>query len=147
MRALDLVTILCAAFMTGNEIAVSLFVNPVVWQLDEPSQAQALRLFAARLGNAMPVWYAASLLLMVIEAILHRHQPAFPWIVAATSLWTAIIVYTLLVLLPINNHIAALKINALPAGWLQQHRKWDAHHRVRILLLIVAVVLLTYGIV
>ena len=147
MHALDIATILCAAFMTGNEIAVSLFVNPVVWQLGETSQAKALRLFAARLGKAMPGWYAASLLLMIIEAILHRHQPAFPLIAAAASLWTAIIVYTLLVLLPINNRIAALDLNRLPAGWLQQHRKWDAHHRVRILLLIFAVALLAYGII
>jgi len=146
MHTFDLVTILCAAFMTGNEIAVSLFVNPVVWQLDERSQAQALRLFAVRLGKAMPFWYAASLLLMVIEAILRRHQPASPWIVAAASLWMAIIVYTLVVLVPINNRIAALDLNSLPAGWLPQHRKWDAHHRVRILLLIVAVALLAYGI-
>jgi hypothetical protein len=147
LHILDIATLLCAAFMTGNEIAVSLFVNPVVWQLDETSQAKALRLFAALLGKAMPVWYAVSLLLMVIEAILHRHQPAFPWIVAAASFWTAIIIYTLLVLLPINNRIAALETNALPAGWLQQHRNWDAHHRVRILLLIIAVALLAYGIV
>jgi Domain of unknown function (DUF1772) len=146
MHLLDITTILCAAFMTGNEIAVSLFVNPVVWQLDEPSQAKALRLFAALLGKAMPIWYAASLVLMVIEACLRRQQPAFPWIVAAASLWIAIIAYTLLVLLPINNRIAALETSALPAGWLQQHRKWDRHHRVRILLLILAVALFLHGI-
>jgi len=146
MHLLDLATILCAAFMTGNEIAVSAFVNPVVWQLDEASQAKALRLFAALLGKAMPIWYAVSLLFMVIEACLRRHQPAFPWIAAASALWVAIVVYTLLVLLPINNRIAALDTNALPAGWLQQHRKWDRHHRVRILLLALAVVLLLHGI-
>ena len=146
MHILDLATILCAAFMTGNEIAVSLFVNPVIWQLDETSQAKALRLFAALGAKAMPFWYAASLVLMVIEACLRLHQPAFPWIAAAAALWIAIIVYTLLVLLPINNRIAALEIKALPAGWLQQHRKWDRHHRVRILLLVLAVVLLVQGI-
>jgi hypothetical protein len=146
MHLLDLATILCAAFMTGNEIAVSAFVNPVVWQLDEASQAKALSLFAAILGKAMPIWYAASLLLMVIEACLRYHQPAFPWIAAAAALWIAIIVYTLLVLLPINNRIAALETNALPAGWLQQHRRWDRHHRVRILLLVLAVALLIQGI-
>jgi len=145
MHLLDLATILCASFMTGNEIAVSLFVNPVVWLLDETPQAQALRLFAARLGKAMPIWYAASLLLMVTEAALRFHQPAFPWIAGAAALWIAIILYTLLVLLPINNRIAALETSALPAGWRQQHRTWDKHHRVRILLLIVAVTLLLHG--
>jgi hypothetical protein len=51
----------------------------------------------------------------------------------------------LLVLLPINNRIAALETGVLPTGWLQQHRRWDAHHRVRILLLILAVALLLQG--
>ena len=146
MHFLDIATILCAAFMTGNEIAVSLFVNPVIWQLDETSQAKALCLFAALGAKAMPIWYVASLVLMAIEACLRLHQPAFPWILAAIALWIATIVYTLLVLLPINNRIAALQVNALPSGWLQQHRRWDAHHRVRILLLILAVALLAYGI-
>lgn len=147
MHFLDVATILCAALMTGNELTVSLFINPVVWQLDEPSQARALRLFAALLGKAMPIWYAASLVLMGVEAYLRRHQPAFPWILAAAALWIAIILYTLLVLLPINNRIAALETNALPAGWREQHRRWDAHHRIRILLLILAVGQLVYGIV
>jgi hypothetical protein len=146
MHILDITTILCATFMTGNEIAVSLFVNPVIWQLDETSQAKALPLFAALGGKAMPIWYIASLVLMAIEACLRLHQPAFPWIVAAAVLWIATIAYTLLVLLPINNRIAALEVNALPSGWLQQHRKWDAYHRVRILLLILAVALLLHGI-
>ena len=145
MHFLDLATILCAAFMTGNEIAVSLFVNPVVWQLDETSQAQALRLFAATLGKAMPIWYAASLFLMAAEAALRFHQPALPWIAAAAALWIAIILHTLLILLPINNRIAALETSALPAGWRQQHRTWDKHHRVGILLLIFSVTLLLHG--
>jgi Domain of unknown function (DUF1772) len=145
MHLLDLATLLCAAFMAGNEIAVSLFINPVVWQLDEPAQAKALRLFAARLGKAMPIWYAASLLLMAVEAALRFRQPAFAWIAAAAGLWIGIILYTLLVLLPINNRIAALDTSSLPAGWRKQHRTWDGHHRVRILLLILAVAMLLQG--
>ena len=91
------------------------------------------------------IWYAASLLLMAFEAVLRFHQPAFPWIAAAAALWIAIILHTLLILLPINNRIAALETSALPAGWRQQHRTWEKHHRVRILLLIFSVTLLLRG--
>jgi hypothetical protein len=91
------------------------------------------------------IWYAASLLLMAFEAVLRFHQPAFPWIAAAAALWIAIILHTLLILLPINNRIAALETSALPAGWRQQHRTWDKHHRVGILLLIFSVTLLLHG--
>jgi len=32
---LDVMTILCAGLMIGNELAVSLFVNPVIWKLED----------------------------------------------------------------------------------------------------------------
>ncbi len=62
MLFLDVLTILCTGLMIGNELAVSLFVNPVIWQLEEGSQAKALSLFAGILGKVMPFWYALCLL-------------------------------------------------------------------------------------
>jgi len=38
MHTLDLFTILSLGFLTGNELAVSLFVNPAIWKLDEQAQ-------------------------------------------------------------------------------------------------------------
>jgi hypothetical protein len=58
MLFLDILTILCAGLMIGNELAVSLFVNPVIWKLEDRSQAKALSLFAGTLGKVMPFWYA-----------------------------------------------------------------------------------------
>ena len=42
MHPLDLFTILCLGLLTGNELAVSWFVNPTIWKLNESPQAQAL---------------------------------------------------------------------------------------------------------
>jgi len=42
MFFLDVLTILCTGLMIGNELAVSLFVNPVIWQLEDRSQSKAL---------------------------------------------------------------------------------------------------------
>jgi hypothetical protein len=49
----------------------------------------------------------------------------------------AVILFSISVLVPINNRIASLNAAAPAAGWELDHRKWDVLHRVRILLLIV----------
>ena len=146
MHFLDILTILCTGFMIGNELTVSLFINPVVGKLDERTQAKILQLFAALLGKAMPVWYALSLVLMLVEAYLRRHEPSLTSLLIASAIWIAVIVYTIAVLVPINNRIAALESGALPAGWQQEHKKWDTLHRWRILFLTVAMVFLLHGI-
>jgi hypothetical protein len=48
---------------------------------------------------------------------------------------------------PINNRIASLNTAAPEPGWERDHRKWDALHRVRILLLIVALLIVINALV
>jgi hypothetical protein len=86
MLFLDVLTILCAGLMIGNELAVSLFVNPVIWKLEDRSQAKALSLFAGTLGKVMPLWYALCLVLMVVEAYLRRHQPGLTLLLMAVAI-------------------------------------------------------------
>ena|SRR5579871_309478 len=145
MLLLDVITILCAGLMVGNELTVSLFINPVIWQLDEHAQAKALSLFARYLGKAMPIWYALCLVLLIVEAYLRRHQPALPLLLTAIILWIAVILYTVTALVPINNRIAALSTASLPTQWRSEHKKWDTLHRFRILALITAMICLTYA--
>ncbi len=139
MHLLDIITILCTGLMVGNELTVSLFVNPVIWQLDEPAQAKALSLFARYLGKAMPIWYALSLVLLIVEAYLRRNQPALTPLLTAIIIWIAVILYTVTTLVPINNRIAALSIGSLPTQWRSEHKKWDTLHRWRILFLTISI--------
>ena len=145
MLFLDILTILCAGLMIGNELAVSLFVNPVIWKLEDRSQAKALSLFAGILGKVMPFWYVLCLVLMIVEAYLRRHQPGLTLLLIAVAIWIAIIVYTLTTLVPINNRIARLA-GGLPEGWREEHKRWDTYHRWRILSLMIAMVCLVWGI-
>ena len=69
-------TTVCIGLLVGVEFAVSAFVNPVLWTLEPSAQSAAIRLFARKLGRAMPPWYIASFVLLVIAAIAQRHQPA-----------------------------------------------------------------------
>ena len=57
------------------------------------------------------------------------------------------IVFTIGILVPINNRIAAWNAAAPAPGWKRDHKKWDSLHRVRILLLVIAVFVLIYALV
>ena len=135
MHLLDTITITFAGLMVGNELAVSAFVNPAVWQLESGPQAQGLSLLARSLGRVMPVWYGLCLALLALESFLHRHQAALVPLLMATLIWAGVIVFTIGMLVPINNRIASLNTVAPTPDWKRDHKKWDSLHRVRISLL------------
>jgi uncharacterized membrane protein len=147
MPILDLITIVCVGLMTGNELAVSAFVNPTLWKLDESSQAKALSLLARSLGRVMPFWYVLSLALLIAEAYIRRHDAHPHSLHGAVSIWIFAIVYTVTLLVPINNRIARLDSASVFPNWQKEHAKWDALHRWRILMLAVAMVCLVRSIV
>jgi len=84
MRALGILTVLCASLMTGSELAVSVFVNPAIWKLDDRAQAGEL---ARSMGKVMPFWYGAALLLLGTEAYQGRGDAGGRLLLAATLIW------------------------------------------------------------
>jgi uncharacterized membrane protein len=139
---LDILTILSVGLLIGTEFAVSVFINPVLWRLEDRAQALAVKAFAKMLGTAMPFWYAGSFLLLIAEAVLRRAQAGFALLIASCGLWAAVIVLTLLFLVPINNRISALTDEVFSVEIKQAHRRWDAGHRIRVVALVLAMVLL-----
>jgi uncharacterized membrane protein len=140
MNLLNVATILCIGLLVGAELAVSVFVNPVLFKLDFAAQAGAIRLFARRLGTAMPVWYIASLLLLIASTMTRLHRPGVILLASATGIWVAAIGLSLYFLVPINNRIAAMRADAFTPAARQEHRKWDTLHRVRVAILAVAMI-------
>ena len=147
MPLLDTFTITLAGLMVGNELCLSAFVNPAVWRLESGPQALGLSILARSLGRVMPVWYGLCLALLALESFLHRHQAALVPLLTATLIWAGVIVFTVAMLVPINNRIASLNSLAPTPGWKHDHKKWDSLHRVRILLLAVALFALTYALI
>lgn len=147
MPILDLITILCLGFMIGNELAVSLFVNPALWKLERSAQETAVSLLARALGKAMPFWYALCFILLVAEAYVRRRSAHIHLLYAAVTLWALAIVYSLTVLVPINSRIAALDFASPFREWQSQHVRWDRLHRWRILVLGAAMGCLVWSIV
>ncbi|HEY3936615.1 MAG TPA: DUF1772 domain-containing protein [Bryobacteraceae bacterium] len=147
MQLLDTITIICSGLLVGNELSVSAFVNPAVWQLDDRAQAKGASLLARSLGKVMPLWYTLCFALLAAEAYLHRDQARLTPLLVSLLVWIGITIYTILFLVPINKRVAALTLTSLPATWRLDHKKWDTLHRWRIVLLVVAVSTLTYGLV
>jgi len=132
MRLLDVVTIGCVGLLIGTELTVSAFINPIVWKLDGSAQISAIRMFAKRLGAVMPFWYVACLVLLIVETIVRRAQVSMALLVAASCIWVAVIGFTLLFLVPINNGLARMSPNSVAETARFQHRKWDRMHRYRV---------------
>src|SRR5581483_11713682 len=128
---LGVATTLCIGLLIGTEFAVSAFINPVLSRLDDRTRLSVIRLFAAKLGFAMPFWYALGFLLLLIEAFLFRHQPLLLLLGGAAGIWAIVIVLTLLFLVPVNNRMARLAPDAPAAAALREHKKWDTMHRAR----------------
>jgi Domain of unknown function (DUF1772) len=153
MHVLDTITIALAGLMAGNELAVTAFFNPAVWQLESTPQAQALSILARTLGRVMPVWYGLCLALLGLETYLRRREAAFIPLLTAALIWAAVIIFSISMLVPINNRIASLRaganaganVRAPIPGWKQDHKRWDSLHRVRVLLLLVALLTLIHG--
>jgi len=132
---LNIVTTVCIGLLIGVEFAVSAFINPILSKLDEPAQTHAVRLFAKRLGEAMPFWYSASLLLLIIEAAVRWLSPGQMLMIAACTIWIAAVIHTVLVLVPINNRLIRLGADGFSPELKKDHDKWDRLHRLRVLAL------------
>ena len=63
----------------------------------------------------------------------------------AAILWAATIVFTITMLVPINNRIAKMDPANPYDCWLQDRCRWDQLHQLRVALLIMAFVLLLTG--
>ncbi len=137
---LDIVTTISIGLLIGTEFAVAVFINPILRKLDPREELQAIRLFGASLGAAMPFWYVGSLLLLIAEAVVGYHQPGENLLIAACVIWVAVIVLTVLFLVPINNRLVRVDLNAPPETALAEHGKWDLLHRWRVVSLTGAMV-------
>jgi uncharacterized membrane protein len=145
--AYDIATATVVGLMAGNEFAVAAFVHPQLHKLGQSTHAQAAAPLAGVLGKAMPFWYGIALLVILGAAFEHRPVSTGPglFLLMAAILWTATIVFTITMLVPINNRIAKMDPDHPYDCWLQDRSRWDQLHQLRVALLIMAFVLLLTG--
>jgi uncharacterized membrane protein len=140
MTYLDTITIVCIGLMIGTEFTVSAFINRALRQLDDVAQLNVIQIFAKMLGTVMPFWYALSLVLLMTEAGLRHAETGFGLLLTSAVIWCAVIVMTVLFLVPINNRLAQMGSTVVAAQALQEHARWDSLHRVRVAVLGIAMV-------
>jgi hypothetical protein len=144
----DIATIFVAGTMVGNEFAIAAFVHPQLGKLNDKEHAHAAALLAAILGKVMPLWYGLTLALIASAAFEHKPISNGPgiYIAFAAILWAATIIFTITMLVPINNRIAKMNPQNPYDGWLYDRARWDRLHRLRVILLAISVLLLLTGI-
>jgi hypothetical protein len=119
---------------------VSAFINPVLSRLDHRAHGDAVRMFARNLGTAMPIWYVLSFALLVVEGIFRRHDAGAAMLIISAGIWAAVIVLTLMFLVPINNRMMRLEADSWSNETQRQHDRWERLHRVRVVALGTAMV-------
>ena len=143
-RLIELAAIVVGGPLAGSELAVAVFFHPRISALDDTTHARAAQALAAALGRAMPFWYAITLLLSGAVAFYAKPARAsgHGLALAAAGLFAAMIVYSVLLPVPINNQIAQWKPESLPANWRELRRRWDTLHAIRVGVLLLAFILL-----
>jgi hypothetical protein len=148
-EALKVVTLLAAALLVGNEIAVGLFLHPTLRRLPDGVHAATRRAFAEIFGRVMPFWYAGVLILIVVTTWMgpQLRSMAGKLLLASALLWLLAIVYTVIWPAPLNSRIAKWNLGSLPPAWKDDGRRWDGMHAFRLVILLAALVCLTLGII
>jgi len=148
IELLNVVAIIVAGLMVGNELAIAVFVHPTLDRLPDEVHRPAAIALARVLGKFMPFWYILVILLTLAVALIQWHLAGrWPvWLAASAILWGLAVVYTLIALVPVNNRIASWEKVTPPADWKTYRSRWDGHHRWRVVLLTIAFAFLIVGV-
>ena len=143
----DMLTVTVTGMMAGSEFAVAAFFHPQLRRLNDAAHAHASAPLARHLGKVMPLWYAFALVLLCGAAYQHRPVSTGSGllILSAVVIWALTIVFTVTMLVPINNRIARMNPSEPYGEWLEDRILWDRRHQIRVVLLTTAFLLLLTG--
>lgn len=143
-HSIDALAVVIMGLMVGVELAVAVFFHPLIARMPDDAFRTARGGAARALGTVMPFWYAMTLLLLGSLAVQERGAH-YDWLVGvAAGLMAVVVLVTVTMLVPINNRIAKW-----PAGGQLSRElaaRWDRRHRLRVVLLLGAYVLLTVAV-
>lgn len=146
---LQTILLVAAGTLVGNEICIAVFVHPIFYKLPEECHLRAAQPVAKLLGAVMPFWYIAVVALTAAECYLSRggNPVALHLLEASAGIFVVSIAFTLLGPVPINNQIARIVPEHPLQNFLALRKGWDRLHAIRVAIILVALILLTAGIV
>ena len=148
IEILNIIAIIFAGLMVGSELAIAAFVHPTLNSLSDDVHLPAASALARVLGRFMPFWYILVFLLTTAGGLVQWRQTGglSIWIATSAVLWLLASVFSVTMLVPINNRIASWEKVAPPADWKKSRNRWDQLHRWRVVLLTIAFGLLIVGV-
>jgi Domain of unknown function (DUF1772) len=137
----NIVALVITGPMVGVEIAVAAFTNPIFDRLPDDAFRLARSDGSRVLGRVMPFWYIATLVVLIIAAVVS----AGAWLATAAAVLMALVVLlTVTMMVPINNRIGhwsqAADVDRGLAG------RWDRLHWLRVAILVALFVLLVISV-
>lgn len=132
------VAVLVTGVMVGVELSVAVVVAPIVGRLPARAQVAARAELARVLGRVMPWWYGVSVL-TVAGTVASLWGSAAAWVAAVALVFLlAGVVMSVTLLVPVNERLAQWAEVEGSQQWHAQVATWDRLHRVRVLLIVLA---------
>ncbi len=143
---MNILALLLLGTLTGNELAVSAFVHPAISRLPDAAHAASAQSIARIYGKYAPFWYAATIIAAAFVAWrTPSNQPNKLALIISALLLVAVLVWTLVGPVPLNNRICAWNLSDLPSNWKDQRSRWDTLHAIRVGMLLLSLVALVLG--
>jgi hypothetical protein len=140
VELLFVILILSTAALLGSEFSGGVFIHPVLVRTDHERFLPVIQVFAALFGKVMPFWMAATLVLhlALLGFSWHWPAPSTVLLIVATLLWVAIIIFSIVAEVPINDRVKAWDLRQLPSDWREQRQRWDRLNAARVILIALA---------
>jgi Mg2+/citrate symporter len=87
---LILLSLFASGLLVGNELAVAVFIHPVLYSVSDEAHVRVAKPLARRLGHSMPFWYALSLVFAILQMLIIRAAPAAQWLCCAAAILLAL---------------------------------------------------------
>jgi Domain of unknown function (DUF1772) len=104
---------------------VAALIHPSLARVDHERFLPAIQVLAAVFGKIMPVWMGLTTVLHILLTVLawDTSHLASRHVCIASILWIAIIVFSVLLPVPINNRVRLWRMDSLPEDWIIQRRR------------------------
>jgi hypothetical protein len=85
-------SLFASGLLVGNELAVAVFIHPVLYSISDEAHVRVAQPLARRLGRSMPFWYAISLVFAILQMLITRAASVAGCLCCAAAILLALII-------------------------------------------------------
>lgn len=139
MNLLELATLIITGFVSGAEFGSYAFVHPVLRRLPATERITVEQGLLKTFGRVMPIGMALCVALAITTLVDSGGTEPLSW--SAAAAFTAAVVFTVAVNVPINRATGRWDAQHPPADWERTRNRWEFFQGVRSWLLLLGFVL------